>query len=305
MGFFPFFFALSSFSLLSLLPLLSLSLFSSSRIRIFDESRLGRARFTPTIIPVPGEFSLPASISFHPPWHDSCRTLVIMRGESRVSHRGIIRKCFPRHSRPFLPRFPFFFFSRTLPLAFIIFYFVQLYARKYSSVMDFWYAQQLIRPHRLTSLADRRRSRGLDLPRLLPAALNAGRILAPNPPPPLARPFASLRSAIDMEGFFRAASFARLILRSRERNFHRAAAAGANSHGRSSIAKHPREFVFVSTDCVCEKKREREEGRERERILSFPLFSSSSFYRLTPARFRVATARRLQPASLPASYNNV
>lgn len=198
---------------------------------------------------VPGEFSLPASISFHPPWHDSCRTLVIMRGESCVSHRGIIRKCFPRHSRPFLPRLPFFFSSRTFPLAFIIFYFVQLYARKYSRVMDFWCAQQLIRPRRLTSSADRRRSRGLYLPRLLPAALNAGRILASDPPP-LARPFASLRSTIDMEGFFRAASFARLILRSRERNFHRAAAAGANSHGRSSIAKHPRESAFVSTDCV-------------------------------------------------------
>jgi len=133
--------------------------------------------------------------------------------------------------------------------------------------MDFWCAQQLIRLHRLTSLADRRRSRGLDLPRLLPVALNAGRILASDPPPP-ARPFASLRSTIDMEGFFRAASFARLILRSRERNFHRAAAAGANSHGRSSIAKHPRESAFVSADCVWERERKRERESASCRFLS-------------------------------------
>lgn len=105
----------------SLLSLLSLVVYPR-----FHESRLGRARFTSTIIPVP-EFSLPASISFHPPpWHDSCRTFVIMRGESCVSHRGIIRKCFPRHSRPFLLCFLFSSYFPSLllffPFCFFSFY---------------------------------------------------------------------------------------------------------------------------------------------------------------------------------------
>lgn len=187
-----------------------------------------------------------------------------MRGEScafRIA--AVIRKCFPRHSRPFLPCFPspprfrFFFF---------FFYFVQrvnAFERN-----EFFVRATINSPYRLTSLADRRRSAETSdsTSRRRRLLLKRGpNSCALQPPPlPLAS-FAAHRSAIDMEGFFRAASFARLILRSRERNFHQAAAAaGANSHGRSSIAKHPRESAFTSTGCA----------RERERILSFPLFPS-------------------------------
>lgn len=122
--------------------------------------------------------------------------------------------------------------------------------RAYTSVIIFGVHATIDSPRRQTSLVQRRSQGTRALRRnatqrnAMPAALTGVEFLRS-----FSRTPRVLRPAID-GGLLslsrsRAASFARLILRSRGRNFCPAVAAGANSHGRSAIAKHSRESAFV------------------------------------------------------------
>lgn len=177
-----------------------------------------------------------------------------MRDEPCISHRCIIRDCFSPESRYSVPSSPLFsapWLSASLsPLSFPVprpTKNARVHkCNNFRCTRDNRFAAPAneFSPAPIAKSASAAAQRDATQRNAMPAALTGLEFLRS-----FSRTPRVLRPAID-GGLLslsrsRAASFARLILRSRGRNFCPAVAAGANSHGRSAIAKHSRESAFV------------------------------------------------------------